>query len=63
MEKNSPDLVRKTILVLSNVSDPAVRTFVDATQIFCLVKPFEVSDLLAVARRVLRRAQMATHSA
>jgi DNA-binding response OmpR family regulator len=27
------------------------------------VKPFEVSDLLAVARRVLRRAQMATHSA
>src|SRR6476469_292777 len=62
MEKNSPDLVRKTILVLSNVSDPALRTFVDATQIFCLVKPFEVSDLLAVARRVLRRAQMATHS-
>ncbi len=61
MEKHSPDLVRKTILVLSNVSDPAVRTFVDATQIFCLVKPFEVADLLAVARRVLRRAQMAAH--
>jgi PAS domain S-box-containing protein len=62
MEKHSPELVRKTILVLSNVSDPAVRTFVDATQIFCLVKPFEVADLLAVARRVLRRAQVAAHS-
>lgn len=62
MEKHSPDLVRKTILVLSNVSDPGVRTFVDATQIFCLVKPFEVADLLAVARRVLRRAQVAAHT-
>jgi len=62
MEKHSPDLVRKTILVLSNVSDPSVRTFVDATQIFCLVKPFEVADLLAVARRVLRRTQVAAHS-
>jgi DNA-binding response OmpR family regulator len=39
-----------------------VRTFVDATQIFCLVKPFEVADLLAVARRVLRRARVAAHS-
>jgi DNA-binding response OmpR family regulator len=39
-----------------------VRAFVDATKIFCLVKPFEVSDLLAVTRRVLRRVKVASHS-
>ena len=54
LEQHRPELVPRTVLVLSNVSDPGVRAFVDATKIFCLVKPFEVSDLLAVARRVLR---------
>lgn len=42
---------------MSNVSDASVRAFVDATQIYCLVKPFEVADLLAVARRVMRRTK------
>jgi DNA-binding response OmpR family regulator len=62
MEQNRPELVPRTVLVLSNVSDPSVRAFVDATKIFCLVKPFEVSDLLAVARRVLRRVKAASQS-
>jgi DNA-binding response OmpR family regulator len=62
MEQNRPELVPRTVFVLSNVSDPAVRAFVDATKIFCLVKPFEVSDLLAVARRVLRRVKAASSS-
>jgi two-component system NtrC family sensor kinase len=60
MEQNRPELVPRTVLVLSNVSDPSARSFVDATKIFCLVKPFEVSDLLAVARRVLRRVKAAS---
>ncbi len=59
IEKDLPNLVPKTVLVLSNVSDAGVRAFVDATQIFCLVKPFEVADLLAVARRVMRRQKLA----
>ena len=62
IEQNRPELVPRTVCVLSNVSDPRVRAFVDATKIFCLVKPFEVSDLLAVARRVLRRVKVASHS-
>jgi DNA-binding response OmpR family regulator len=62
IERERPELVLKTVLVLSNVSDPTVRAFVDATKVFCLVKPFEVSDLLAVARRVLRRSRAASHS-
>jgi two-component system NtrC family sensor kinase len=62
MEQHRPELVPRTVFVLSDVSDPGVRAFVDATKIFCLVKPFEISDLLAVARRVLRRAKIASHS-
>ena len=62
IEQHRPELAPRTVLVLSNVSDPNVRTFVDATKILCLVKPFEVSDLLAVARRVLRRVKAASQA-
>ena len=62
IEHNRTELVPRTVLVLSNVSDPGVRVFVDATKILCLVKPFEVADLLAMTRRVLRRARAASHS-
>jgi two-component system NtrC family sensor kinase len=60
IEQNRTDLAPRTVLVLSNVSDPGVRVFVDATKILCLVKPFEVADLLAMTRRVLRRARAAS---
>jgi PAS domain S-box-containing protein len=55
--QSRPALLGHTILVLSNISDLRVRAFVDATKVMCLVKPFEVSDLLAAARRVLRRVR------
>jgi len=62
MEEHRPELLPRTVFVLSNVSDPTVRAFIDATKVFCLVKPFEVSDLLAITRRVLRRVKAAhTH--
>ncbi len=48
--------------MLSNVSDPGIRVFVDATKVLCPVKPFEVADLLAVTRRLLRRAKAAARS-
>ena len=60
IEQNRTELVPRTVLVLSNVSDPSVRLFVDATKILCLLKPFEVADILAMSRRVLRRARAAT---
>ncbi|HZU33225.1 MAG TPA: ATP-binding protein [Candidatus Angelobacter sp.] len=62
IEQNRMELVPRTVLVLSNVSDPSVRAFVDATKIFCLVKPFEIADLLATTRRILRRVRTASHS-
>ncbi len=62
MEEQRPELVSRTVFVLSNVSDPGVRAFVDATKIYCLVKPFEVSDLLAITRRILRRVKAASHT-
>ncbi|HKD45362.1 MAG TPA: PAS domain S-box protein [Candidatus Angelobacter sp.] len=57
-----PGLLARTVLVLSNVSDPGIRLFVDATKVVCLVKPFEVRDLLAVIRRLLRPVKAAVHS-
>jgi CheY-like chemotaxis protein len=61
IQKSRPELAAKSVLVLSDVSDPAIRSFVDATNVRCLVKPFEVSDLLTVARRLLRKS-VATQS-
>jgi two-component system NtrC family sensor kinase len=60
--ESRPGLLARTVLVLSNVSDPGIRAFVDATKVLCLVKPFEVADLLAVTRRVLRRVKAVAHS-
>jgi PAS domain S-box-containing protein len=62
VEQEQPHLASKTVLVLSNISDPEVKAFVDTTQVLCLVKPFEVADLLAIARRVMRRVRAAAHS-
>jgi CheY-like chemotaxis protein len=59
LEQERPHLMSRTVLVLSDVSDANVRAFVDATHILCLVKPFEVADLLAAARRIMRRARAA----
>jgi two-component system NtrC family sensor kinase len=57
-----PGLLARTVLVLSNISDPGVRAFVEATKVLCLLKPFEVADMLAVTRRVLRRVKATAHS-
>jgi two-component system NtrC family sensor kinase len=62
IEKEHHHLISKTVLVLSDLSDSNVKAFVDATQVLCLVKPFEVADLLAVTRRVMKRTRVAAHS-
>ena len=54
-----PELASRTVLVLPNASDPAMRIFVDKAKILCFVKPFEAADLLAVVRRVLRQRNAA----
>lgn len=54
IQQSRPDLAPRTVLMLANSSDTDVRVFVYSSKILCLVKPFEVSDLLGVVRRVLR---------
>src|SRR5207245_4780636 len=56
IENHRTELISRTVLVLSNVSDPSVKVFVDATRILCLVQPLGVAYLLAMTRCVLRRA-------
>ena len=62
LQKYHPEQALKIVLVLSNISDPGVRVFVDATKIICLVKPFEIPDLLAIVRRVLRMGKVAAQT-
>lgn len=62
IEQQQPHLVSRTVLVLSDISDASVKVFVEATQVLCLVKPFEVADLLTMARRIMKRTRAAAHS-
>jgi two-component system NtrC family sensor kinase len=62
IENSHPALIPKTIFVLSDILDSNTRAFVHAAQVLCLVKPFEVADLLAIARRVVRKAKAAARS-
>lgn len=62
IEQQRPHLVSRTVLVLSDISDTSVKAFVEATQVLCLVKPFEVADLLTMARRIMKRSRAAAHS-
>ncbi|MGE5324681.1 MAG: ATP-binding protein, partial [Actinomycetota bacterium] len=62
IEQQQPHLVSRTVLVLSDISDSSVKAFVEATQVLCLVKPFEVADLLTMARRIMKRTRAAAHS-
>lgn len=57
MEQHRAGMLTRTVLVLSNVTDPSVRSFVEATHVLCLVKPFQIDELLAASRRVLRRVK------
>jgi len=57
IQDSQPDLAAKTVLIISDISDPGIDVFVHARRILCLVKPYEVSDLLAVVRRILRPAK------
>ncbi len=56
LQEQQPELAARTAMVLSNVSDPAGHGIGDITMTRRLVKPFEVSDLLTLARRLLRKS-------
>ncbi len=48
-----PQLRKRMIVTLTNVNDPAVQAFLEETGVPCIVKPFQVADLISMARRIL----------
>jgi len=61
IQQQRPDLISRIVLVVSNMSDPGVITLINHAHVACLVKPFELSDLLAVIRRLLRKNSTVAH--
>ena len=56
MRETRPEIAARTVLMLTNGVDSGSRSFINATQQLCFVKPFEAAELLGVLRRVLRSA-------
>jgi two-component system NtrC family sensor kinase len=55
-----PELSRHLIFTFSSLAEPEVRSFLEQNNVPFLVKPFEVGDLIATARRVLVKTQAAS---
>jgi two-component system NtrC family sensor kinase len=52
LKEHRPVMVGRIVLALSDTSEDSIRRFTEAHSIPCLVKPFEVADLLSMIRRV-----------
>jgi PAS domain S-box-containing protein len=62
LSENCPGMERHLLFTFSSVAEPEVRSFLQEKSVPCLVKPFEVADLIAHARRLMQKAQAATAS-
>ncbi|MGZ4790026.1 MAG: ATP-binding protein [Terriglobales bacterium] len=51
---HKPEMKKRVILAFSNADDPGLRDMVQEHAICYITKPFEVSDLIAVIRRVMQ---------
>jgi PAS domain S-box-containing protein len=60
LRSNRPGMEKNVVLAVSNVNDPEMRRFIEETGVLCLPKPFDVSDLIAVTRRLLQNARART---
>jgi len=56
MTENLPGLEKHLLVTFASVAEPEVREFLQNNQVLYLVKPFEVGDLIAHARRLLQKA-------
>ena len=52
---NQPGLEKRVVLTLSNMTDAEVRSFVEENGVATITKPFEVSDLIAIARSAMQK--------
>ncbi|MGH9513358.1 MAG: GAF domain-containing protein [Terriglobales bacterium] len=60
ISKNCPGLESHVLFTFSSVAEPEERSFLKENNIPYLVKPFEVGDLIAQARRLLQKTRAAT---
>jgi PAS domain S-box-containing protein len=56
---NQPGLEKRIVLTLSNITDSEVRSFVEENGVATITKPFEVSDLIAIARSAMQKTSSA----
>ena len=59
LNENHSALAKHLLVTFSSVAEPETRNFLHENNIPCLVKPFEVADLIAQARKLLQKAQAA----
>ncbi len=57
--ENRPGLEKHLMFTFSTLLEPEIRSFLHDNNVPYLVKPFEVSDLIAQARRLLQKTQAA----
>jgi len=62
ISENWPELSKHLLFTFSSLAEPEVRTFLEQNNVPFLVKPFEVGDLIANARRLLVKTQAASAS-
>ncbi len=60
VKANRPGIEKHILFTFSSITETEVRTFLQQNQIPHLVKPFEVADLIAQARRLTQRSQAAS---
>jgi DNA-binding NtrC family response regulator len=58
--EHRPGLERCILFAISNFGDTDIRRFIEEKRIPCIVKPFEVSDLIAITRRLLKKSKVVT---
>jgi two-component system NtrC family sensor kinase len=56
--QNRPGLERRVLLSVSDISDPDLRKFIRDFGVRCIVKPFQVPDLISMMRRILERGRV-----
>jgi two-component system NtrC family sensor kinase len=55
--ENRPGMERSILFAISNFGDTDIRRFIEEKKIPCIVKPFEVGDLIAITRRLLKKSK------
>src|SRR5215467_252549 len=57
INERRPELTRHLMFTFSSLAEPEIRSFLEQNNVPFLVKPFEVGDLIANARRILLKAR------